>query len=553
MTLRAFRLPLVFIILSVIACTASGQSVQNTSPSIIQSTSTSTSPATEPAHTLSTGALQASAGWPMFHREESHSGVAEGVGRIDPQSGPRVLAQYRLFDQPQGDDDLLRLRWTSTLPLADLDGDGTLEIIVTTPDVAPPMLARLNGEPIPNMVQALKYQPGNPSLQVLWSYKLSSAPGEAGLDTYSPALADADGDGLPDVIFTARDGFVRALKGTDGSLIWQFNMDRITEAGPMLSDLDGDGIPEVIVVTDCAGGKVNCPDQDQQAALFVLPLRGQGDIQPLWKFNYPYKMDSAEPVIANIHGLGKIILAGTWGGELLGVWRADNDEVRSVALKLRDIEKDMPHDEVPVIRTSPLVDSTNDGTMVVFGWLPTDLNATEARLTSVRLRSENGSLILEPAWTIRDLDTWKSSPALIPQADGANLIVMGYGLGIGPAPTQSGTVGGCQSQYVFGGVAAVNENGQIVWKQDFGNAEGNLRASAAVADMNGDGRPDVIIPSGCYGKLHAFDAQTGTPEWSLQMGPRTQTSPSIGDLDGDGALEIVLASYDGQVWVLGAP
>jgi len=490
-------------------------------------------------------------GWLMFHSEESHSGVAQGKGRIDPQKGPDILAQYRLFDQPSSEDDLMRLRWTSTLPLADLDGDGKLEIIVTTPDVATPTLARLNGGPIPNMVQALKYIPGNPTLKVLWTYKLDSLPGEAGIDTYSPALGDADGDGLPDVIFTARDGYVRALKGTDGSLIWKFNMERITEAGPMLSDLNGDGIPEVIVPTDCKSGMVTC-SSDGQAALFVLPLRAQGDNQPLWKLDYPYKMDSAEPVIANMHGLGKVILAGTWGGELLAAWRADNGEVRSVALKLRDIEKDIPGDTPPVIRTSPLVDYTHDGTLVIFGWLPSDQDATNGRLTAIRLRADNGNLILDPAWTIRDLDTWKSSPTLIPQADGNNLIVMGYGLGIGPAPTQSGTVGGCQREYVFGGVAAVNESGQIVWNQNFGNAEGNLRASAAVADVDGDGRLEVIIPAGCYGKLHAFDAQSGTPEWTLQLGPRTQTSPSIGDLDGDGNLEIVIASYDGNVYVLGA-
>lgn len=41
-------------------------------------------------------------------------------------------------------------------------------------------------------------------------------------------------------------------------------------------------------------------------------------------------------------------------------------------------------------------------------------------------------------------------------------------------------------------------------------------------------------------------------EWSLPLGPRTIASPSVGDLDGDGSLEIVVASYDGRVYAVGA-
>ena len=81
--------------------------------------------------------------------------------------------------------------------------------------------------------------------------------------------------------------------------------------------------------------------------------------------------------------------------------------------------------------------------------------------------------------------------------------------------------------------------------------EGNARASAAVADIDVDGQLEVVLPVGCYGRIYAYDGLTGAPEWQLQLGPRAQNSPSIGDLDGDGAAEIVVGSYDGYVWVLG--
>lgn len=47
------------------------------------------------------------------------------------------------------------------------------------------------------------------------------------------------------------------------------------------------------------------------------------------------------------------------------------------------------------------------------------------------------------------------------------------------------------------------------------------------------------------------DGATGREEWGIQVGPRLIASPSVGDLDGDGALEIVIASYDGKVYALG--
>jgi hypothetical protein len=76
------------------------------------------------------------------------------------------------------------------------------------------------------------------------------------------------------------------------------------------------------------------------------------------------------------------------------------------------------------------------------------------------------------------------------------------------------------------------------------------RASAAVADVDGDGELEVIMPVGCFGQLRVYDGLSGNLEWSLQLGPRSQTSPSVGDIDGDGLLEIVVGSYDGAVWAL---
>jgi hypothetical protein len=80
-----------------------------------------------------------------------------------------------------------------------------------------------------------------------------------------------------------------------------------------------------------------------------------------------------------------------------------------------------------------------------------------------------------------------------------------------------------------------------------------VRGSVAVADLDGDGMPEVVVPVGCGGDLAAYDGDSRAEEWRFALGPYTYASPSIGDLDGDGWLEVVIASFDGKAYALGAP
>jgi hypothetical protein len=159
-----------------------------------------------------------------------------------------------------------------------------------------------------------------------------------------------------------------------------------------------------------------------------------------------------------------------------------------------------------------------------------------------------GIVTFTSRWITSTFDTWKSSPALVPINIGAPLIAVGYGLGF-PLNGQSGPVGECQYDYVQGGIVAFNHAGTLAWNKPL-DKEGNIRASMAVAAMQGNNRSKIILPVGCYGKLYSIDGLDGTLDWSMQLGLRSQGSPSIGDLDADGNLDIVLSSYDGYVWAL---
>ena len=82
-----------------------------------------------------------------------------------------------------------------TLVAADLNADGNVEVIVTTPDG---YLLAIHGE----------------DGKMLWDTTVKETP-------QGMAFADLDGDGIMDVIITTTNTFATALSGRDGSPIWK--------------------------------------------------------------------------------------------------------------------------------------------------------------------------------------------------------------------------------------------------------------------------------------------------------------------------------------------
>ena len=109
-----------------------------------------------------------------------------------------------------------------------------------------------------------------------------------------------------------------------------------------------------------------------------------------------------------------------------------------------------------------------------------------------------------------------------------------------------------------GQLFAWHANGQAVagWPVTL-KAGFRVLATAAVGDLDGDGGKDVVVPV-TDGKLYAVDAAGAVkPGWPVSMGDVSDlyggqvinSSPKLADLDGDGALEIVIGSSDKRVYV----
>lgn len=117
-------------------------------------------------------------------------------------------------------------------------------------------------------------------------------------------------------------------------------------------------------------------------------------------------------------------------------------------------------------------------------------------------------------------------------------------------------------------LAVINANGTVRWTRV---VPGSINSTAAVGDLNGDGRPDIVVGIGAQdepptpGGMVAYDSN-GTQLWYYRtldrigggsghgqpngMPDGVWGSPSIVDLLGDGRKQVVFGAWDSRIHVL---
>ncbi|MBI4950736.1 MAG: VCBS repeat-containing protein [Myxococcales bacterium] len=138
-----------------------------------------------------------------------------------------------------------------------------------------------------------------------------------------------------------------------------------------------------------------------------------------------------------------------------------------------------------------------------------------------------------------------------------------------PAPAIVNLLGDAAPEIVVslndGFVYAFSSTGERLWRYDYSQGEPRTYASEpTVADLDGDGRPEVLVglysldPGG--GHLVVL-ANTGALYFDVPLpnqgsngnGIGAPAAPTVGDLDGDGTLEIAVLTFDHGVDVFTVP
>ena len=340
--------------------------------------------------------------------------------------------------------------------------------------------------------------------RVLWSAD--------GVNTRTSAVVgDLDRDGRPEVVAVADELGLHLRNGEDGSVVWQNHDGPYSTGSPAVWDLDGNGTLEVLI-------------GDQDGVMHAV--RGDNG-QEIWTF----------ATRDWIHGSPNV-------GDL------DGDGKPEVAF------------------------GSYDGAFYV-------VNGEDGSLAWRHQGDTNGSISCTPA--IGDLDGDGALDVVVPNWDGHVYAFRGDGGGVAPgdeaiplwtytgSPMQaSPSIGDVDGDGYPEVVVGITENtdpyrfyidvldgssGERVRRVE---AENSTFASPALGFLNGDEVLDVVFASAAsdggvwHGTVWGLDISQDPGEviWRFTTPDRVSSSPALADIDGDGAVDVVIGCYDGNLYAL---
>ncbi len=330
--------------------------------------------------------------------------------------------------------------------------------------------------------------------EVIFRVELGPERGRGGM--YWPSIGDVDGDGKEEIVAGRNDGIIYALDAENGEIIWECTLpERLTGyEWADAADLDGDGRAEVVVTTMYG---------------WVYAIDDNGTI--LWGSKMEAYRPSA-PTIADIDSDGEPeIVYGTSTRYMIALDASGNLEWASFQ---------PPHH---LGRTVPLVaDTDKDGRAEVYG-LSSMLSPGKGL---VSLNGRDGSL------------RW-------------------YGLTIGKAYS-----GRALTRFADGttGILSCDKGGNIHAQHPDGSLRWHTRLSGRgaynppiTADIDGDGALEIVAAvrdtstDGKGNNWYVLNADDGEILGAWNHPNQGYMGPAVLDLDGDGSLEVVICSKEGNI------
>jgi hypothetical protein len=321
-----------------------------------------------------------------------------------------------------------------------------------------------------------------------------------------PIVADLDRDGMPEVIFNllpsffAQKGHLTVIRGDGSALVWDdTNAQMAYGSPPAVGDIDGDGSADIVIVREYTSALFNAGDYTAAAY--------DANGNELWESDHFVGLDFDWATAPNI--------------------------------------RDMDHDGFPEVIVGRVILNGADGSTRGIG------EHGRGSYGIVSLGSLTVSESSVPAVTDLDLD-------------GMDEVIVGNAMYDADGNTiwhdpsaDDGMIGIAnldddpEGEFVattYNTIRAVDTDGTVMW----GPIElptANILSPVAIADLDGDGLPELVTAGGNELVVHA----NGSVYWRASVTDESgATGASFFDFEGDGILEVVyidevqMVVYDGQ-------